>query len=144
MLFTLFPLLLTNNNRKNLGVVAEGKLLPSFRELFAMLTTFTLTVFAWIFFRADNVNHAFRIVNKIFTKTLFELPQISIDGYLQFLFLFSFVFFIALEWLNRDGEIVLKFKKNKSSLISWSLYFFIFLLIFLVGGKAQDFIYFQF
>ena len=46
------PLLLTNNNRKNLGVVAEGKLLPSFRELFAMLTTFILTVFAWIFFRA--------------------------------------------------------------------------------------------
>ncbi|MDC0957853.1 MBOAT family protein, partial [Flavobacteriaceae bacterium] len=57
------PLLLTNNNRKNLGVVAEGKYLPSFRELFAMLTTFLLTVFAWIFFRADNVNHAFRIVN---------------------------------------------------------------------------------
>ena len=45
------PLLLTNNNRKNLGVVAEGKLLPSFRELFAMLITFILTVFAWIFFR---------------------------------------------------------------------------------------------
>ena len=32
------PLLLTNNNRKNLGVVAEGKLLPSLRELFSMLT----------------------------------------------------------------------------------------------------------
>ena len=55
------PLLLTNNNRKNLGVVAEGKLLPSLRELFAMLTTFRLTVFAWIFFRAENLSHAFRL-----------------------------------------------------------------------------------
>ncbi|MDC0652473.1 MBOAT family protein, partial [Flavobacteriaceae bacterium] len=52
------PLLLTNNNRKNLGVVAEGKLLPSFKELIAMLTTFMLTIFAWIFFRAEDLNHA--------------------------------------------------------------------------------------
>ena len=60
------PLLLTNNNRKNLGVVAEGKLLPSIRELFAMLTTFTLTVFAWIFFRAENIGHAFSYIKEIF------------------------------------------------------------------------------
>ena len=61
------PLLLTNNNRKNLGVVAEGKLLPSFRELIAMLTTFTLTVFAWIFFRAENISHAFDYIGEIFS-----------------------------------------------------------------------------
>ena len=36
------PLLLTNNNRKNLGVVAEGKTITLFRELFAMLTTFMI------------------------------------------------------------------------------------------------------
>ena len=53
------PLLLTNNNRKNLGVVAEGKLFPHLRELFAMLTTFSLTVFAWIFFRAENIKSRF-------------------------------------------------------------------------------------
>ena len=62
------PLLLTNNNRKNLGVVAEGKLLPSFRELFAMLTTFILTVFAWIFFRAEDLNHAFSYICLLYTS----------------------------------------------------------------------------
>ena len=31
---TFLPLLLTNNNRKNLGVVAEGKLLPSLETMF--------------------------------------------------------------------------------------------------------------
>ena len=65
------PLLLTNNNRKNLGIVAEGKLLPSFRELFAMLTTFILTVFAWIFFRAEDLNHAFSYIGEIFSESVF-------------------------------------------------------------------------
>ena len=46
-------------------MVAEEKLLPSIRELFAMLTTFMLTVFAWIFFRAENLNHAFSYVRGI-------------------------------------------------------------------------------
>ena len=61
------PLLLTNNNRKNLGVVAEGKLLPSFRELIAMLTTFTLTVFALIFFKDEKISHSFDYVSEIFS-----------------------------------------------------------------------------
>ncbi len=45
------PLLLTNNNRNNLETVAQGKLLPSIKELSLMLLTFGLTVFAWIFFQ---------------------------------------------------------------------------------------------
>ena len=40
------PLLLTNNNRSNIDIVAKGKLLPSFKEFLLMLLTFILTVFA--------------------------------------------------------------------------------------------------
>lgn len=43
------PLLLTQNNRANLDIVAQGKNVPSFREFSSMLVTFGLTVFAWIF-----------------------------------------------------------------------------------------------
>mgnify|MGYP001286958389 FL=1 len=68
------PLLLTNNNRKNLGVVAEGKLLPTFRELITMLTTFLLTVFAWIFFRAENLSHAFNYIDGIFSESILSIP----------------------------------------------------------------------
>ena len=35
------PLLLTNSNRNNLHIVAKGKFLPSLKEAFFMLTTFT-------------------------------------------------------------------------------------------------------
>src|SRR5690606_25071267 len=52
------PLLLVNRNRKNMEVVAQGKILPSLRESLSMLGTFSLTVLAWIFFRAESVRHA--------------------------------------------------------------------------------------
>ncbi|SVC13370.1 uncharacterized protein METZ01_LOCUS266224, partial [marine metagenome] len=45
------PLLLLNKNRNHLGVVAEGKLFPSLKELYSIFLTFILTVLAWIFFR---------------------------------------------------------------------------------------------
>ena len=53
------PLFLTNRNRKNIDVVALNRVLPSLKELINIVSTFILTVFAWIFFRAENINHAF-------------------------------------------------------------------------------------
>ncbi|WP_147299180.1 MBOAT family O-acyltransferase, partial [Winogradskyella eximia] len=46
------PLLLTNNNRNHIDVVASNKMLPSIKEIFQIGVTFVLTCFAWIFFRA--------------------------------------------------------------------------------------------
>ena len=61
------PLLLLKRNRTNLGVVAEGRVLPSLRELFQMGITFLLTVVAWVFFRSDSLNQAFEIIYSIIT-----------------------------------------------------------------------------
>jgi len=66
------PLLLTNNNRNNLETVAQGKLLPSLKEVSFMLLTFGLTVFAWIFFRAENIGHAISYVSEILSPSLFQ------------------------------------------------------------------------
>ena len=52
------PLLLLNKNRVNTNVVAQGKYPPSIKEFFNMSITFSLTVLAWIFFRAKNIGHA--------------------------------------------------------------------------------------
>jgi len=65
------PLLLTNNNRNNLETVAQGKLLPSIKEVYFMLLTFGLTVFAWIFFRAENIGHAISYISEILSPSLF-------------------------------------------------------------------------
>jgi alginate O-acetyltransferase complex protein AlgI len=138
------PLLLTNNNRKNLGVVAEGKSLPSFRELFAMLTTFMLTVFTWIFFRAENISHAFSYVRGIFSESFFSIPGFSgrTDALIT-LFLISV--FVLVEWIGRKDKfaiesILLKIKKP----FRWFLYFLIVILIAKFETDGAQFIYFQF
>ena len=101
------PLLLTNNNRKNLGIVAEGKLLPSFRELIAMLSTFLLTVFAWIFFRAENINHAFSYITSIFSSSILNMPEFSgMDNALIILCLI--LFFLVIEWLGRKDKFAIE------------------------------------
>lgn len=138
------PLLLTNNNRKNLGVVAEGKLLPSFRELIAMLTTFMLTVFAWIFFRAEDLNHAFSYIGEIFSKSIFDFIDFHYESKSIPIILVTFIF-VLIEWFGRNNKYALeKFLLGKSKHLRRLLYFFITLLIIILCGNNEEFIYFQF
>ena len=134
------PLLLTKRNRNNLSVIADGKLLPSFREFFAMLTTFILTVFAWIFFRAESLNHAFIYICRVFNKSIISEIEIQVDFTLiAFLFLF-----LVVEWNGRESTHSIKdiFKKRK--VLRYSFYGLIICAVFWFPGREQDFIYFQF
>ena len=137
------PLLLTNNNRKNLGVVAEGKLLPSLRELFAMLTTFMLTVFAWIFFRAENVSHAFSYISGIFSESIVSIPDFS--GKMNALTTLAIIsIFLFIEWLGRNNLFAIESIKTKKKEIRWVFYWFLVLLLINFSGGQEKFIYFQF
>ena len=139
------PLLLSKNNRKNIEIVAKGKLFPSFREFIQILTTFILTVFAWIFFRAENLTHAFHYLTAIFDKTLFSIPPIlSIKMCIVFLLVTAF---FLIEWMNREKEFALQqveVPNKKSIVLRWSLYIAIIVCIICLGGSTQNFIYFQF
>jgi alginate O-acetyltransferase complex protein AlgI len=134
------PLLLTNRNRNHLEIVAQGKYLPSLNELFKMLLTFTLTLFAWVFFRANNITHAFEFLSVIFSSSLFLKPNI-----LPITTILLVSLFMIVEWVGREDQfaiekIGLKWKKHWR----WTMYFVIVLAIFLFMGKQQEFIYFQF
>ena len=134
------PLLLTKNNRKNLDTVAEGKLLPSFREGFSILITFGLCVFAWIFFRAENITHAFAYISGIFSSSLFAIPKVLPRNIIVLI-----LFFIFMEWMGRDGKYALEKLgirwKRPARLI---MYYGIIIAIFYFAGQQQEFIYFQF
>ena len=133
------PLLLTNKNRVNTNIVAENKLLPSFKEILQMTNTFFITLLAWVFFRADSVTHAIEYLQSIFTVSLFSKPAI-----IPFTVLFLVIVFIIIEWLGRHGEYALEGVDKINKPLRWSIYMVLIMLMFLFTGEEQAFIYFQF
>lgn len=134
------PLLLLNKNRLNTNVVAEHSILPSAKELLQMGLTFSLTVIAWVFFRAESVSMALHFIYRTANSSLFTIPEIRPTDLLIFLLIF-----IAIEWAGRRDFYAIErlwFKYPKP--IRLFLYYIIAMMIFLFGGKAQEFIYFQF
>ena len=138
------PIFLTNNNRNNLDIVAKGKYLPTFKELSSMLSTFTLTVFAWIFFRANNIKHAFEYISEIFSSSLFTFPVYDKDDYVKPILILLFIF-VIIEWFGREQQFAIAnlwIKWYKP--LRWVMYCLIIFIIFYFTGEEQQFIYFQF
>lgn len=137
------PLLLTDKNRSNLDIVAQGKQLPSLKDFFKILLTFGLTVFAWIFFRAENMTHAFSYISGIFRQ-----PEsfLQFGIYLEYKLIILLIgFLILVEWFGRDSNHALeKIAVNFSRPKRYVFYFAVMTCIFWFGGSEQQFIYFQF
>ncbi|WP_457617685.1 MBOAT family O-acyltransferase [Lutibacter sp.] len=138
------PLLLLNKNRQHLEVVAKGRYLPTLKEFLSIALTFSLTVFAWIFFRAENMGHAFNYITQIFSLTTFTTPYYpGIGKAIPVVILIPL--FLLIEWVGRDEEYAiahlgLEWKKP----IRYLFYYGILISLFWFGGKEQQFIYFQF
>jgi len=138
------PLLLLNKNRTYTDTVAQGKYVPTFKEFFNMLTTFGLTVLAWVFFRADTIGHAWRYLSEIFSLSLFSIPQ-NVLGHEGLLTLVLITIFILIEWIGRENEYAIEQLGFKwKSPIRYAMYYALIIAIFWLGGKEQEFIYFQF
>jgi len=136
----IMPSILLNTNRANLDIVAKGKLFPTFKEIIMMVVTFSLTVFAWIFFRAENVTEAWLYISRIFSNSLFSIPTIKPIP----LFILLFIF-IIIEWLGREEQFAIAKLGNKlPRVVKWTLYYVLIYTIFYHAGEEQQFIYFQF
>ncbi|MDC7242693.1 MAG: MBOAT family protein, partial [Sphaerochaetaceae bacterium] len=138
------PLSLLGQNKKNNEIVAKGKVLPTFRDVFAIFLTFSLTVFSWIFFRASSISHAFEFISGILNTPFINFPNFFYDKEF-FLTLIALLFFILIEWLGRENEYAIEFFHIKFNKIQrYSFYYLLIFLMFLLKGQQQDFIYFQF
>jgi len=143
------PLLLTNTNRNSTGIIAEGSLLPSIRELCAMLSTFSLTVFAWIFFRAENIHHAFSYIGGIFSDSLFMKLDFINGGKQKLEVLIVsllIVLLIVVEWFTRRYSHPLEFitSHKPNRFIRYVIYLSLVLMIVFFHGSHEKFIYFNF
>ena len=142
------PSVLMKTNRKHLDVVAQGRYLPSFKEFLSMAVTFGLTVFAWIFFRASDVTHAFSYVSKIFSASLLTLPEgTAFLGTFFSVYTIGLVIilFLLIEWRGREHKYALeKMDYTLPRYSRWVAYYLIIFSIFYFQGVPQKFIYFQF
>jgi alginate O-acetyltransferase complex protein AlgI len=139
------PILLLSKNRNNLETVAAGKLFPSLKELISMIITFGMVVFAWIFFRAESMHHAFTYIRRMFTPALFSNP-VFMGKQTAMVTLVLCVLFMMMEWIGRERQYALSHVGHQwPKGLRWGLYS---LLIFLMGmymsTSETPFIYFQF
>jgi D-alanyl-lipoteichoic acid acyltransferase DltB (MBOAT superfamily) len=140
----IIPSMVLNTNRRNLEIVAKGRLLPGGKELISMVTTFGLTVFAWIFFRAESLSHAFRYIRKIFSPSLFQLPALP-KMQLMFITALFISGFMVVEWLGREQPYAIAHTGIRWwKPARWAFYYCLILAIFIFAGSNQQFIYFQF
>ena len=139
------PLMLVGKNRKNTDIVAEGKLIPSFKEIVNVGITFLLTVIAWIFFRADDVSQAFYMVKKIFSTNIFLINYKWSQGFISILHITLIFILLSVEWINREKEYGLE-RLPKYKICRLVIYVIIINLILFLGDyhSKNEFIYFQF
>lgn len=122
---------------KNKAIVAENTMLPSFKEMMQIIGTFILTLFAWIFFRAENLSHALGYIGKIFTAGFNSIDIQEFRG------LFWITILVILEWVQRTKDHPLQID-NIGIVFRWVIYLIILMLIFKYFAGAEEFIYFAF
>lgn len=137
------PQIVSKGKGKYSEIVAINKKFPTIKEFFQMVSTFSLVVFAFIFFRSDSISRFYDFITNIGIN--FKLnPQILLT-WLQSTSLISIVLLIFIEWIQRKKQHVLQIE-TLHRYSRWTIYI-ISMVIFVYLGQFnsnQQFIYFQF
>ena len=134
------PLILMGKNRKYTNQVAEGRWLPTGKEVLQILTTFLLAVIGCIIFRAETIGQAWEIMKGICDISLFTVPMMIV-GLKRTLFFIAVL--LIVEWIDRCKEHAFVLTR----LPQWARVIVIYVLILCMlefMGHSQSFIYFQF
>jgi len=140
------PLILLGKNRKHTDTVADGKLLPSVKEVFQMGATFLLVLIGWVFFRAENIGQAFEYLGAMADKSLFS-PALLYKKTEALVTSALIICMLAVEWIGRKDNFGLeKLGVTWKPIFRYAMYYVIALLTIYFAGSEQKqaFIYFQF
>lgn len=139
------PYLITSSNRKHMGIIANNRILPTFRELMSMSITFMMVCMAWVLFRSETVSQSIEMFAKIFSNSILEVDISWTQGYITIMHVSMVIVMFAVEWLNRTKLHGLQ--RIPSNLITRRLTYITLVLILLFTANYhsnQEFIYFQF
>ncbi|MFY0599381.1 MAG: MBOAT family protein [Cyclobacteriaceae bacterium] len=138
------PLLLTKTNRKAFDQSTSNQLVPSFKEIVSIATTFGLVTFSWIFFRSSSIWQGFEYLETMITRSWLVRPELNSQNFSSARFGLVLIAFIVVEWIQRDKEHVLDIA-NKPAIFRRVSYCILILVIMYFGNFSNnEFIYFQF
>ena len=125
--------------------MAEGRILPTFKEVGQMLVTFFLAVIGWIIFRSAHIHDFLRFLSGVCDASLFTMPWFQTMNSLL-LMVGSALLMLLVEWIQRAKEHGLAFGGNpKYELVRMAFYLMITLMVFVLQApRTTQFIYFQF
>ena len=106
-----------------------------------MLITFMLVVIGWIIFRAETIHQAWDYIVCMVTKFHFSMPAHGKDPLIYIAIL------LIIEWLQRQKQFGLQLEEKgifRHRAVRWTIYYIVFIATFLLAGKQEEFIYFQF
>lgn len=121
---------------------AQGKMIPSLKEMLQMLSTFFLATIGWIIFRSESIGQAIGYFQHLFSASL-----LNIGGVDCFNVIFWCLVMMVVEWLQRNRQHALDMEGRgvfSLPIARYALYITLFVLIVHLTGEVQTFIYFQF
>lgn len=154
--FYLIFSILSADFRKKIQALLRLSKDSKFLRFFKVFFTFHLVLFAWIFFRANNVSDAFYIISNLFNFANFSefmLKMSMIGGTesclgmskLQLLLSFLLIIFMESIHLFQRHKKMRNFLSEKPVFLRWSIYYVLIFAILILGEfSSSDFIYFQF
>ncbi len=145
---------ITLETRKKIVCIFKINKISIIHKTVQVIITFSLTMFAWIFFRAANIYEAIYIIKKLFISIfnihrLFSITQIanSLKDFKKFDFVLSFllIIFLIIVELVQQKIVIRKTIDKKFPYLCWTIYYIgIFTIIILGQFTKAQFIYFQF
>jgi D-alanyl-lipoteichoic acid acyltransferase DltB (MBOAT superfamily) len=117
---------------------------PTLSDFPRILMTFTLAAVGWVIFRSSSLAEGLGFLSRMLTQLLHgETGGLSMGKWALVLC----ASLMAAEWLQRDKRHVLQFPSTglfRYRTVRWMVYYVLLLLIILMHGEEQTFIYFQF
>jgi len=116
-------------------------------RLCAMGMTFGLTCLAWVFFRADSVSHAFRILARLTGRGVFDLTALGLS--MPVLKLIALALVLLLLWDLTAKKYSLVARISDTVWLRWLFWTALVLIVLCFGAygsgyNAAEFVYFQF
>lgn len=146
----IIPLIILGKNRKNIDNVTFDNTSYSFKIVFQMLSTFILTIIAWIVFRSQTITDAFRYIKKMIIGIINKKTMIECFNFIYWkvdvsIFILIGILF-SVEWYGRQNNFGLKTTFLNNKFLRYTFYYLLVVLIYIYYNKKneQQFIYFQF